>query len=282
MPLIRVLVAASVTLSHTFYVDETPTDASGAVAVTVKRLDGSAVVSGNATSAGSGRYTYVLPGQPLVDALTVDWSGTVGGGARTERDMVEVVGGYLFGLAEARAQPPPLDANRFPTATLAAKRIEVEQECEDICQVAFVPRFCRVALDGSGTDELVLPDVEVRALRAVSVSGTPWAPADVAAVGVSDAGVLTRPAGVWARGQRVLVEYEHGMDYPPEYLRMAAMLRLRSRLTLTSTGIPDRAVTFTVTDGGTYRLSMPGRKQTGVPEVDAAYARATVDAGGFA
>lgn len=274
MALTRVLRTAPVTLSHTFRVDETPTSA-GAVTVAVKRLDGTAVASGAATPGGTGQYTYDLVGQAQLDTLTVDWSGSLG----TERDLVEVVGGYLFDLVEARNQPPPLDATKYPTATLRAKRVEVEVECERICGVAFVPRYERVVLDGSGQGSLLLPRIEIRAVRSVTIGG-----ALTTAVDFDPAGVLYLAGGAsWPAGRRnVLVEYEHGYDAPPEDLKMAAMLRLRSRLTMTSSGVPDRAITWTAAEGGTYRIALPSKAKTGVPDVDAAYEGNTIDMGGFA
>lgn len=284
MSLVRVLRTAATALTHVFMVDETPTDASVGVTVAVTRLDGTAVSSGAATHPGLGQYAYTVPGQSTLDSLVVDWTATsIGGAVVTARDYIEVVGGYLFGLSEARAQPPALDATRFPTAMLAAKRLEVEQECERICGRAFVPRFNRITLSGNNTSKLILPHIDVRAVRAVKVGGTALAGADLAAVYPLPSGVLDRGYSYWPYGwNNIVVEYEHGMDYPPEDLRMAAMERLRSRLTLTSSGVPDRAISWNSQEGGTYRISLPSGEKTGVPDVDAAYERWTFDPGGFA
>jgi hypothetical protein len=282
--LIRILVTTEVTLTHTFYVDETPTDASGAVTATLKRLDGTTVTSGTATHPGpTGVYTFVIPEQATVDTLTLDWSGTLAGAVVSVRDHVEVVGGFLFGLAEARAAHTSLaDTTAYPSSLLAAKRLEVEQECERICRRAFVPRFARVTLSGNDQDRLPLPNLdgrgsEIRSIRAVEVDGTAWAAGDVTALGFTDFGTIKRPGGaLWPAGTgNIVVEYEHGLDYPPSELSEAAILRLRSRIAMPLSGVPDRAVSFTVTEGGTFRLSMPGKQQTGIPDVDAVYERHT-------
>jgi hypothetical protein len=42
---------------------------------------------------------------------------------------------------------------------------------------------------------------------------------------------------------------------------------------MAKTGVPDRAISFQVADGGSYRLAMPGAYSTGIPEIDAVYAR---------
>lgn len=281
MTLVRVLKTAQVTLSHTFYVDEVATDAAGPVTYSIKRLDGTAVASGTATHpGGAGIYQATVPAQSQLDTLTLDWTGTVGGASVTARDIVEVVGGFLFGLSEARAQPPVLDSTRYPTARLASKRISVEQECEEICGQAFVPRFARVALTATGGVGMVLPSVRVRALRAVTVDGVSQS---LTGLTVTPSGVVT--GGYWPDRwplSTIVFEYEHGWEYPPEDLREAAMLRLRSRLGQGDTGVPQRAISFTTGDGGIYRISTPSKQRTGIPEIDGVYERYTPDQGGFA
>lgn len=292
MSLVRVQQSTQVTLSHLFEVDEVATDASGTVTYAFKRLDGTAVASGNAGHPGpAGQYTAVLPGANtlLLDTFTLDWTGTVAGAPVTVRDYVEIVGGFLFGLGEARRKKPALDPTKHPTAELAAARIEVEQECERICGVAWVPRFKRVAVDVDGrcTDRLLAPHTQLRALRAVTVNGTAWTVDQVAAVVVSESGVLTLPTGhlwpVWNRTRsRIVLEYEHGMDFPPEEIRSNAIVRLRSKVGQFDTNVPYRAIAFQATEGGTYRLSTPGPDRTGIPDVDAAYLGNKVEVGGFA
>lgn len=286
MSLIRILVTTEVTLTHIFHVDETPTDLGGNCTVTIKRLDGTTITTGTATHPGpAGVYTFAMPEQAQVDVLTVDWSGSLAGATVTVRDNVEVVGGFLFGLAEARAKHDGLaDTTKYPTTLLAAKRIEVEQECERICRRAFVPRFARVTLSGSDTDRLPLPwnllmggGSEIRAVRAVSVSGTAWSGSDVAALRFTPDGVLKRPGGAaWPSGVgNIIVEYEHGWDYPPADLAEAAIVRLRSRVGMALAGVAERAITFAVTAGGTYRLSTPSAERTGIPDVDGVYEKYT-------
>jgi hypothetical protein len=278
--LVRVLRTAQVILSHTFYVDESPTSASGSVTYSIKRLDGTVVASGSATGpAPVGVYQVTVPAQSTVDVLTLDWTGTISGAVVTARDFIEIVGGYLFGLAEARAMPPVLSSVKYPTATLAARRISVEQECEEICGQAFVPRFGRARVP-AGRATLTLPHINVRALRGVTING---AARSLTGLGVSEAGVIT--GGTWVTGTPdpvIIVEYEHGLDYPPEDLREAAMLRLRSRLSMGDTGVPQRALSFTVGDGGTYRLSVPSARRVGIPEIDGVYERYQAERGGFA
>lgn len=281
--LLRVLQSTAVTISHTFTVDETLMDAGGAVTATVKRLDGTAVASGAATHVSQGLYSFPLPQAANLDTWTVDWAGSFGGVNAVVRDYVEIVGGFLFGLPDVRTEMsiPKSGANAVDSAKMAAKRVEVEQTCERICGRAWVPRFHRFLLNGSGGSSLIVPDLYVRAVRAVSVAdsyGQPMTPLDagsLAAVAPLDEGVLFRDDGsIWPQGHRnVLVEYEYGADYPPAEISSNAMLHFRNIVNRPKSGVPDRAQSFTVADGGVYRLTMPGADSTGIPDVDAAYAR---------
>lgn len=287
----RVQRTASAVLEHVFEVGEEPTDASGDVSVSVTDAAGDLVVAGDATSAGpgSGRYTFPLPGQADLGRLTAAWSGQVAGAAVVQTSIVEIVGGFFFSLAQARASDRQLaDADRYPTAALERARLEVETECEAICDRAFVPRYARVVLDGTGETELVLrhPDPDrtmahVRRIRKVSMAPradqpfTDFTPAELAALEVAGDGTLRRLDGArFTRGfSNVVVELEYGLDAPPPDLVRAALVALRSRLHIPNSPIPDRASSFTSAEGGTYRLDMPGAFKVGIPMVDAAYAR---------
>lgn len=271
--LIRILKTSKVTLTHTFTVDEALTDAAGSVAVAVKRLDGTDAGSGTATHGGTGVYTYALTPSANVDTWTVDWTGSIAGATVTARDIVEIVGDFYFGIKEARDD---MQLGAVPTsATIAQKRTEVEQEAERICQVAFVPRFERQKINGSGTPLLGTRRRFVRAVRAVSIAGVALDAPTLAALGFTDDGIITRPGGTaWPSGAgNIIIEYEYGYDTPPEEIRTAAKLRLRSVLGRSSSGVPDRALSFTIADGGIYRLSTPARQKTGMPDVDGVYER---------
>lgn len=285
----RVARTSAAVLSHTFYVDETATDSSTTVTYAVTDANGTAVTSGNATHGDTGTYSFALPSQSLLSLLTVTWSATISGVAVTEQDQAEVVGGFFFSLAEGRGSDASLsDTSKYPTMDLVDKRTEVEQECEAICDRTFVPRYARVTLDGSGASDLVLthpgPDrtvAHVRSIRSVTMAPradetfVAFTVAELAALRVSDDGTLRRLDGTtFTEGfANVVVEYEYGLDAPPEDLQQAALRRFRSRLNMNKTGIPDRATSFTLAEGGAFRLSMPGAWTTGIPDVDAAYAR---------
>lgn len=286
--LLRVLQTTQVTLSHTFVADGVPTDAAGDVTYTLKRLDGTAVINGTATHpGGAGLYRFVLPQAQTnaLDAYTLDWVGSFGGAAVRVRDFVEVVGGWLFSLSDARSMPPSLSAVTYPDAMLAAKRTTVELACEQITNVSHVPRFKRFTLNGRGGPGLATPVLFLRAVRAMTVNGTVYTSDQLTALGYNDAGVITMnsqglPYGCWPYGQgNIVVEVEYGQDYPPEDLAEAAIVHMRSRLTAGDTSVPYRAISFTSTEGGVYRLSTPGKRRTGIPFVDAAYEANSIEMG---
>jgi hypothetical protein len=293
--LLRVQRTTEVTLSHTFFVDEAATDPSDTVNVSIKRLDGTEVTTGPATqgTVGDGRYEFKLEEAHTQDLITyyADWSGTLAGALITVRDVVEVVGGFYFSIPEARASHPDLASSvTYTTADLQAKRIEVEQTCQAITGRSFVPRYNRVLMDGTGTECLILPDQDLRAVRSIKMAGraggtfTAFTTAEMGAVAALNSGVLCRDDGnVFTEGrQNVLVEYEYGLDMPPEGVRTQAMRHLRYLLNAGRSGIPDRAISFTIQDGGVYRISTPGEVRTGIPDVDAEYERHGLRVGGFA
>lgn len=293
MGLTRIAKNAAATLSHAFYVGETPTDPTGTPTYAIADANGTAVSDGNATVVGSntGRVTAPLAAQSITRLLTVTWTATVGGSSVTEVDQVEVVGGFLFGLAEARASDSSLaDTSKYTSTELEAARLAVEQELEMICDRAFVPRYARLVLDGSGVSDLVLtgrPDAppgcsgDIRSVRRASVAPqldetfVDFTVAQLAAVAQTRDGALRRTDGlIWYEGYaNVVVEFEYGWAAPPADLKQAALTRLRSRLNMSRSGIPDRAQSFSMAEGGTYRLTMPGEWATGIPDVDAVYGR---------
>lgn len=288
MDLTRVARTAAATLSHTFLVGETPTDSTTTVTVSITDANGTVVATGSATHGATGVYTFALPPQANLALLSVAWTATISSATVVETDPVEIVGGFFFSLAEIRAADATLaDTVKYPTAALVQARLETEVECEDICERAFVPRYWREQLDGTGTSDVLLGKPDFRTVRAARVAPTtgatfvPLSAAQLAALALSPDGMLRRTDyAFWTEGlQNVIVEYEFGKDAPPRTLKEAALVRLRSLANKHKTGVPDRAASFTAADGGTYRLSMPDRWSTGIPEVDAVYARYALGGG---
>jgi hypothetical protein len=282
--LTRVARSRSAVLTHVWYVGETPTDPTGTPTAVAVDANGDTVTIGSVTvvGGGSGEVHATLAAQADLCAVTVTWTAVVSGDTVSEVDYVEVVGGFFFTLPQVRASDATLaDPGKYPTADLEARRVEVEVECEEICDRAFVPRYAREVLDGSGTSDLVLAHAEVRTIRRAAMATRPGGAftdltsAQLLALAPRDDRTLRRSdGGVWTGGWRnIVVEYEYGLDRPATDLVDAAMIRLRTLINRPKSGIPDRATSFVVAEGGTFRISQPGPWTVGIPDVDAAYAR---------
>jgi hypothetical protein len=274
--LFRVLRTSKATLSRSFHLDEVVTPATGSVMVSATRLDGTSVDAREAVPNGDA-YDYEFPGLDVLDELVVKWSLSVGGDAMVlDADRIQVVGGFYFSLAEGRDADRALSSpDKYPTERLVEKRIETEDECERITGQAWVPRFCRETVSGYGRGPLQLRWPHVRAVRAVSVAGVAYAPAGVAAIGVSNLGLLSRPSGWPAGHNNIVVEYEHGHDVPNSEIRRAAKLRFKSLMLEGESALPDRAERVVTVDstGGSTLYAAPTAEKTGLPAVDAIYAR---------
>ncbi len=214
-----------------FWTDQAGDDtaASGAVTVHVQRGDGTDVVPAGSSTTGSGPYTRALATADTahLDLLTATWTASGDGATRTTR--VEIAGGFYFNVADVRAFDKSLQAaGKYPDEQIRAVRREVEEECEEYCGRAFVPRYRRVVVDGTGTLDLDLPDSAIRTIRSVTIAGGPiWSPSVINVLAANDAGRVRAPVP-WPEGVgNITVEYEHGLDRPPARLRHATMTRLR-------------------------------------------------------
>jgi hypothetical protein len=286
----------SALLSATFYNSAGAVADPGTVTVTITREStGAAVVTGAATSGtGAAARTYTLTADYTadLDILTAVWSGTVSGSAVTITQVMEVVGDWLFTIAEARAAHPDLVEATYDDATIQAHRERIAEWFEEICGVSFVARYRRAVVSGDGTCTLLLPGaMRVTALRAVAervAGGTTWDSFDateLADVLVEPYGLLERETlGVWTQGRRNWrIAYEHGWEQVPEAIKRAA-LRLLIAQVFPST-LSDRALSET-NSLGTFRLAAPDARTwgrwTGLPEVDAILAEYSERPGGMA
>jgi hypothetical protein len=279
----RIVQGSSATLSHTFLVDGVPTNPSpDAATITITRADGTVLVASTAaTEAGTGIVTYTLtPAQTaLLDTLTVAWTATFGGQAQAQADVIEIAGGVLFTIADARARAPLADmtgspaAYSYSSATIVDARTWAEQEIEDACGAAFVPRYARETLVARGTRGIRLGHRRVRTIRTLSIDGTTVDAGYLAALYV-DAGTLMSFSryAYWPWGARLIIGYEHGYDTPPRAASVAALDLARDRLISDagSATIDPRAERI-ITDDGTIALR-PGSDRFGLPSVDAAVA----------
>lgn len=276
----RVLKGTGAPISVTFYVDETATDSTVAVTVQIIRdSDGSDVVpAGTATIAGAvadGKYTFNLtPAHTAeLDLLTAKWTATINGVAQGALETyVEVVGAFYVTLAEIRALKNLSETSKFTTPELQAARAWFEDTFERFTGVAFVPRYAKHSVDGSGIDSLVLHDYNVTRIRSVvdADRNDTWTQARLDAIRPDDSGVvnLAPDGSVFAVGTRNLtIAYEHGHKAPSEDVRQAALVAIRDKLIGDQTG---NRVYSIETERGVERISTPGRDSPfGLPFVDA-------------
>lgn len=276
----RVLRDSGAVLSHTFYADGTATAADGTVTVSITKADGTTLTSGNATAVGS-TYTFVLADQPLLDRLTVTWTGTFSGVTQAQTDIVEIVGGFYVTLAEIRALPNLSDTAKFTTAELVAARTWFETTFERATGVAWVPRYARDRISGNNRAALLLPRYPLRidpvtgapvvySVRTYTTSSayTALTSPNLADLIVSDDGLLRRFDGTsFTSGYgNLVVEYEHGHESPPADVVEAAKAGIRAKLVDDQTG---NRVFAVQTDEGIVRHSSPGSgRPFGIPFVD--------------
>lgn len=261
--------------------DGEPAAPAAAVTVGVTKADGTVVVAAGTATDGDAAAprTVALDAQAQLEWLTATWTVS---GVAVATTYVEVVGGYWFSLADARAADPQLnDESIYPPARVLAKRAAIEVELEDVTNVAWVPRYQRVTVAGSGCRELMLPLVELRTIRSVraynadGVTYTAFTADQLASLTIT-AGDSIVGAATWARGVQYVLEVEHGHDRPEADLRDAAITLLRYRMNAHKSGTPDRATSMSTGDI-TYALSTPGQRGviTGIPDVDVVLVRRT-------
>jgi hypothetical protein len=248
----------------------------GTVTVTVTRDNGTALVTDAATT-GTGEaartYTLAATHTQLVDLLTVSWQVS---DVEVGRTSVEIVGGY-FATNPQISERQPKTPGTLPADAISQVRAEVEQEFEDACNVAFVPRYKRERIPVlHSTYTLVLSEVELRAVRACvvhdsSTSSSTLTPTELAALKPNRGGLAVRDdGGYWPGGSFVEITYEHGYDRPSQRVVRAFLDRLSERLHAKNSGISPRATVVTNENGTTNYAPSPGNTNyiTGNYEVD--------------
>lgn len=154
MNLTQIARGQQTSLTFTVEADGDPEDQGVATLDLVDLDDNEESVS--ATNAGSGVYTATVGPYADLDYLTARLS--FGANLSFDQGHIEIVGGFLFTESQARAfQDGRLDSDtKFDDADIAAERVRVTDWLEAQTAVSWVPRYRRVALQGSGSDNLAL------------------------------------------------------------------------------------------------------------------------------
>lgn len=273
----RIVSGAPATL-EVFFTDQTgePADVTtGTVKVGVQRADGTVVIAAGTNASHDtstvGRYTISLDaGETLpLDLLTATWSIN---STPNKQTLIDVAGGVIFTVAEARIRISSLTDALYPTPAVIAARHDLEIEFERICGAAFVPRYRRIRIDSPGSSCLQLPDPFIRTVREVTPpGGATFDSGQLGAITTSIDGELSQddPFPMFSQG---VVAYEYGLDRPPPSIKTVAFMRLRELLNFDSAAGDDRATTYHAPDGSSYDLNQPGEFTTGNPTIDATLA----------
>lgn len=275
---LHILTGSAVTLSAQFMSDGVAADPGVTTLGITRQGDAPTIASGTATAGtGTNPRTYALGAAMTgdLDLLTVTWTTTNLGTVTTTH---EVVGAFLFTVAEARAfdNAALASTTKYPTATIEEARARITDEFEGICGVSFIPRYRTVTVNGTGRSGLVLDRMEVTAVRSVETrSGAVWTAYttdELDDVLVESWGLITRDTlGTFASGNRnVRIGFEHGYAAVPLDIKRAALMALRYELV--SNDVSSRAISIS-NDQGTTQLWTPGISGRGsavhpLPEVD--------------
>lgn len=255
-----------------FYDDDETALVGTGVTVTITRADGSVLQAATA-AAGTTAFTFQLPAQADLNLLTAVWSGTFDGVTQSQTTTVEIVGGHYLSLAAIRGLTNMEHHGKFSTEDLRAARDWFETAFEDYTGVAWVPRFARERVSGSGRSSLILPHRPVRSVLSVRTytdaeTYTTYTASELADIATGSIGVVKRVSlGVFAYGSdNLVVEYEHGYDSPPPDVVTAAKYAIRERLIKGYVGNRQYAVQ---TQEGIVRESTPGEDRPfGIFEAD--------------
>lgn len=268
-----ILKNTSATLSNTFYVDETPTDATGNVSVTVYKEDGTELVaSTTATHGVTGVYSTILAPQANCDILNLKWTGTFGGAVQTVYTEVEVIGGFIASVAEIRAQDSLSDTTKYPLATIRQARAEAQELFENYCGRSFTVRYARDVLDGDGTSEVWLRNGDLSRVIEFKEDGTAL---NLSTLVITSAGRITRASGSFSTLNKanLVIRYEHGMARVPADLKRAFLTYVRYVLLDAYNRLPDRTLSYNA-DGLYVQLAQASaNRPTGLPEVDSVLIR---------
>lgn len=232
-------------------------------------------VSSPATDEPAGLYksTVAASANDRLDEWVVTWTAD---GVDHER-LVNLVGRPYFALSDVSVAE--YETYETPNRERARRaRAIAEQECERLTGRCFVPtlRVIELDIDKSAGDLLRVPDLNPRELVLVheldsaGAIDSSWTAAERDATTMIPWGAIRRLDGSWPAGP-VRIGYEHGFSSPPDEIVEAVMRRYRYWLAKPASAVPDRAISYSVGEGGTFRLSTPGPNRTGDPDVDAIY-----------
>lgn len=263
------------TASGTFtaVVSGADTGLTGTIGVAITEEDGTVITARSTAGiteniAGSGVYSKTLTAPATAGDYLIVWDNGTGDYADPEYLYVTASSpdGDYFSVSEIRERFPAelRDTTKYPDEVIEARRGEVEERLERLCDVAFVPRTATSIVSTDGGSYLSVPHNKPIAVSEATDDGT--------AVTVDDAllasGSFYLAAG-WGLGvSNLTVTYTHGYSEIPAAVKEAAMLWTRELVV--KGPVTDRATQIPTEAGGTINLATPGLlgSTTGIPAVD--------------
>lgn len=264
-------------------------DADGAAATitgtpTITITDGAgAEVHTGTPTIDAGVLTYDVPNAELqkLDRYKAVWTGTVGGAEQSWTTRFELVGGFLFELADLRGFDLAFsDTEAFSDASLRKARTLAEGRIEKAAHVAFVRRGARDLVSGPHrgnavdwrdasylrrAQRLQLSHLEVAELYSVTVAGTALTDDELAAIAVDDSRLIRDT--VWPHGiNNIDVHYAHGREVLDPLATHCALVVAKEFLV--SSSLDPRATAVTAGER-MFRITIAGRDGSiGIPEID--------------
>jgi hypothetical protein len=265
--------------------DGTLVTATGTPVLTVMAASGATITPSAVTGDGTGVYKATIPPLASPDRLTLSWSATVAGVARTATDVLDVTSGRLAQLWQLRQDSELATAD----GKLLRQALEVAEDWfRDALGFPPMVSFYANTFMWEGGSQLVLPEAPYpKALLTCTVNLTTLAP-DIANViplrnafawnPMSDGldPVIGRDTRLFYPG-RYTVTATHGGPWtaPPQDLQRACRIFVRylMRGSSTSGNYPERA-SQVQTESALITFSVPSPdRPTGLPEVDAVVQR---------
>lgn len=266
----RIRAGSAATLTATFVGDdeETPLVAASAT-VTVTDDTGAVAITARAAAGPDANNAWTF-NTTVADALPLGqyiatWTANTGVTAVTR---FEVVGGFIFTVAEVRAMSADLaDKTRFPADSIKKLRDAIEAEFERIAGRSFTPRARWFPVEPDDTASVLAECADISAILKAQVDGLA---ADITTWRVGPDSLIYSPTAL-SSDSVVSVKLSYGFAIVPDDIKRVAVLRLRSLFASPNSGIPERATHVVSPDGGQFVLATPGmgRWKTGIPEVDA-------------
>jgi hypothetical protein len=271
-----------------------PTPADAGVTISVLDGAGGPLYTAQAATAEAGPdavYTWKLPPQAKLDALTATWAATVAGVAVTVPAAVDVIARRLI---EPWILQQDKDLADLPAESLLILLDQGEELIRDVVGYPPVLEGVRVTWDslrgtlgdavyvsgtlsglpyGMGAGRMLIPGVKFpQQFYSGSVNGVAMDPVnDIAKLSVQNGALAWTDYRPWISG-RYAMWLTHGDPKPPRDLSWACGKLVKHAAK--TFDYPDRA-TMVITEGATISLGLatPDRP-TGIPEVDAVLVRA--------